>query len=136
MHLQIIICINVIIVLLIIIIIVFISITIIIIIISNYGRPDVAIIRQRIQLKPQQFGREAWLLSGIILIVIINIITIFITIITRQKQAGLWLDLFMEQLWGVSRYLTSRLRRSAWLLFNISRHFSVDHHHHVIHAAG
>ena len=89
MHLQIIICINVIIVLLIIIIIVFIIITIIIIVISNYGRPDVAIIRQRIQLKPQQFGREAWLLSGIILIVIINIIII---IITRQKPAFGWIS--------------------------------------------
>ena len=98
MHLQIIICINVIIV----VIIVTINITIIIIIISNYGRPDVAIIRQRIQLKPQQFGREAWLLSGIILIVIINIITIFITIITRQKQAGLWLNLLVDKLWEVS----------------------------------
>ena len=81
------ICINVIIAV-IIIIIVFINITIIVIVISNYGRPDVTTIRQRIQLKPQQFERKAWLRSsGIILIVIINIIIIFIIITTRRKPA-------------------------------------------------
>ena len=127
MHLQIIICINVIIVLLIIIIIVFIIITIIIIVISNYGRPDVAIIRQRIQLKPQQFGREAWLLSGIILIVIINIIII---IITRQKPAFGWISAL-----NFGGGLDISHRAFGVQLFNISWHFSVDQHHRVINAA-